>query len=76
MPHFRKEQSMQSVTLHFKNDKIIDKVLWLLEHFKKDGVEIVPAQENSKEMSQLSQKSFQKIWDNDADSDYDTFLKI
>ncbi len=67
---------MQSVTLHFKNDKIIDKVLWLLEHFKKDGVEIVPAQENSKEMSQLSQKSFQKIWDNDADSDYDTFLKI
>lgn len=32
---------MQSLTINFKNEILVDKVVWLLEHFKKDGLEIV-----------------------------------
>jgi hypothetical protein len=32
---------MQSLTINFQNDQLFDKVLWLLEHFKKDGLEVV-----------------------------------
>ena len=32
---------MQSLTINVKNDSLFQKVLWLLEHFKKDGLEIV-----------------------------------
>ncbi len=32
---------MQSLTINFKNDTLVEKVLWLLEHFNKDGLEIV-----------------------------------
>jgi hypothetical protein len=32
---------MQSVTINFQNNQIFEKVFWLLEHFKKDGVEVI-----------------------------------
>jgi hypothetical protein len=32
---------MQSITINVNNDKLADKVTWLLEHFKDDGLEIV-----------------------------------
>ncbi|MCK5663941.1 MAG: hypothetical protein KAI17_10660 [Thiotrichaceae bacterium] len=32
---------MQSITININNDKLADKVTWLLEHFKNDGLEIV-----------------------------------
>ena len=32
---------MQSITININNDKLVDKVTWLLEHFKNDGLEIV-----------------------------------
>ena len=32
---------MKSITINIKNDKLLDKVTWLLEHFKNDGLEIV-----------------------------------
>ena len=32
---------MQSITLNIRNDKLVNKVTWLLEHFKNDGLEIV-----------------------------------
>ncbi len=32
---------MQTITININNDKLVDKVTWLLEHFKKDGLEIV-----------------------------------
>ena len=32
---------MKSITININNDKLVDKVTWLLEHFKKDGLEIV-----------------------------------
>ena len=32
---------MQSITININNAKLVDKVTWLLEHFKNDGLEIV-----------------------------------
>ncbi|MFZ2891107.1 hypothetical protein [Sulfuricurvum sp.] len=32
---------MQSLTINFQDDQLFTKVLWLLEHFKKDGLEVV-----------------------------------
>lgn len=32
---------MQSIMININADKLADKVTWLLEHFKNDGVEIV-----------------------------------
>ena len=31
---------MQTLTINIKNDSVMEKVVWLLEHFKNDGVEI------------------------------------
>jgi len=31
---------MQTLTVNIKNDALVDKVIWLLEHFKNDGLEI------------------------------------
>lgn len=31
---------MQTITINIQNDTLVDKVVWLLEHFKNDGVEI------------------------------------
>ena len=32
---------MKSLVINIKDDTIVDKVLWMLEHFKDDGLEIV-----------------------------------
>ncbi len=32
---------MKSITINIKNDKLAERVTWLLEHLKKDGLEIV-----------------------------------
>ena len=32
---------MQTLTINIANDTLLDKVMWLLEHFKKDGLEKV-----------------------------------
>ena len=32
---------MQTLTINITNDTLVDKVMWLLEHFKNDGLEIV-----------------------------------
>ena len=31
---------MQTLTINIKNDSLAEKVLWLLEHFKSEGLEI------------------------------------
>ena len=31
---------MQTLTINIQNNTLMEKVLWLLEHFKKDGLEI------------------------------------
>lgn len=32
---------MQSITINIDNDKLADKITWLLEHFISEGLEIV-----------------------------------
>ena len=32
---------MKSLIINIKDDTIVDKVLWMLEHFKNDGLEII-----------------------------------
>jgi len=32
---------MQTLTINIANDSLVEKVMWLLEHFKNDGLEIV-----------------------------------
>ena len=32
---------MQTLTINIANDTLLNKVMWLLEHFKNDGLEIV-----------------------------------
>ena len=32
---------MKSLVINIKDDTIVDKVLWMLEHFKNDGLEII-----------------------------------
>ncbi len=32
---------MHTITINVKDEALVDKVLWLLEHFQKDGLEIV-----------------------------------
>lgn len=36
---------MRSITININNDKLVDKVTWLLEHFKNDGLEIVSSED-------------------------------
>lgn len=36
---------MKSITININNDKLVDKVTWLLEHFKNDGLEIVSSED-------------------------------
>jgi hypothetical protein len=44
--------AMKSITINIKNDKLAEKVTWLLEHLKKDGLEIV-AQEDLDDLKLL-----------------------
>ncbi len=37
---------MTSLTINIKDDTITEKVLWLLDHFKSDGLEIVSQEDN------------------------------
>lgn len=32
---------MQSLTINFQNPQLFEKVLWFLDHFKSDGLEVV-----------------------------------
>lgn len=43
---------MQSITINISNDKLAEKVTWLLEHFKNDGLEIV-SRENMDDLKLL-----------------------
>jgi hypothetical protein len=59
---------MQSITINIKNDQLVDKVTWLLDHFKNDGLEII-SKENLDDLKSLIQTR-----DEDAIS-FDEYLK-
>ncbi len=43
---------MQTLTINIENETLVDKVIWLLEHFKNDGLEII-ANENVQDLELL-----------------------
>jgi len=43
---------MQTLTINIQNETLVDKVVWLLEHFKNDGLEIV-SKEDIKDLKLL-----------------------
>lgn len=44
---------MQSLTINIKNETLVEKVIWLLDHFKNDGLEIV-SKEDIQDLKLLS----------------------
>jgi hypothetical protein len=38
---------MQSLTINVHNEQLFSKVMWLLEHFKQEGLEIVDREDMS-----------------------------
>lgn len=38
------------VAVHFQNDAIAQRVLWMLEHFKSDGVEVIYLDDDDKQI--------------------------
>ncbi len=45
---------MQTLTINIQNETLTEKVLWLLEHFKKDGLEII-SREDIEDLKLLKQ---------------------
>jgi hypothetical protein len=59
---------MKSLVINIKDDTIVDKVLWMLEHFKNDGLEIV-SKEDMEDLKLLKEtRSEEKI-------DFEDYLK-
>lgn len=44
---------MQSLTINIKNETLVEKVIWLLDHFKNDGLEII-SKEDMEDLKLLS----------------------
>ena len=59
---------MKSLVINIKDDTIVDKVLWILEHFKNDGLEII-SKEDMEDLKLLKEtRSEEKI-------DFEDYLK-
>ena len=59
---------MKALGINIKDDTIVDKVLWMLEHFKNDGLEII-SKEDMEDLKLLKEtRSEEKI-------DFEDYLK-
>jgi hypothetical protein len=62
---------MQTLTINVKNETLMQKILWMLEHFKNDGLEI-SSKEDIEDLKLLKSTrdeetiSFEKYLENDA----------
>ena len=59
---------MNSFVINIKDESLKDKVLWLLEHFKNDGLEIVSKED-------LEDLKFLKATREDDTIDFEEYLK-
>lgn len=59
---------MQSLTINIQNEALLTKVIWLLEHFKNDGLEIV-AKEDMEDLKLL------KASRSDESISFESYLK-
>lgn len=69
---------MQTVKLDVEDSKL-DVVLTIIQNLKDNVVanyEVISDKKESRDFVNLSQQSFEKIWENKEDSKYDRFLKI
>lgn len=48
-----KATKLQSLTINIQNETLVEKVIWLLDHFKNDGLEIV-SKEDIEDLKLLS----------------------
>ena len=51
---------MKSLVINIKDDTIVDKVLWMLEHFKNDGLEIISKEDIKPKNSFLKRTAAQQ----------------
>jgi hypothetical protein len=49
------------IAINFKNDEIAKKVLWLLEHFEKEGVEIIEIDNSETEILHNFQEGLREV---------------
>jgi hypothetical protein len=49
------------IAINFPNEEIAKKVLWLLEHFKQDGVEIIEIENNDSEILTNFQQGLREV---------------
>lgn len=49
------------IAVNFKNDEIASKVLWILEHFQKDGVEIIEIENSETEILNNFQEGLREV---------------
>ncbi len=49
------------VAINFQNETIAQKVLWLLEHFKNDGVEVIKLDDSDNEIINNFKEGLQEI---------------
>ena len=48
------------IIINVPNEEILDKLLWLLKHFEKDGIEIIEKKENKK--IEWTDEYIEKYW--------------
>jgi len=63
------------LTIKIKNNNTVEKILWMLEHFKSDGVEIISSDAIKKDETVYSDEYIDKNWKSmlmniKSDSDY------
>jgi predicted TIM-barrel fold metal-dependent hydrolase len=49
------------IAINFKNEEIAQKVLWMLEHFQKDGVEIIEIENTPQEILNNFQEGLHEV---------------
>ncbi len=50
------------LTIKIKNNNTVEKILWMLEHFKSDGVEIISSDAIKKDETVYSDGYIEKNW--------------
>ena len=67
---------MQTIKLNVEDSKV-DIIINIIQNLKENIItnyEIVSDKKENVDFIQVSQNSFEKIWDNNEDSEYDKFL--
>lgn len=50
------------LTINIKNNNTVEKILWMLEHFRSDGVEIIKSDDIKRDETVYSDEYIEKNW--------------